>query len=298
MNVNLHHLQLFYFVAKARGVSAAVKIIPYGIQQPAVSQQLIQLEEALGVKLFERRPFSLTPAGESLYRFVSKFFDNLEGELESLKDEAGIRIRFGCPTVISAKYLPKLIGSIIKKHPEIRPNIHEYNGNANFAALINREIDIAISFTDMSRSKAVESKVIAEWPMALVVPANHRFIEQGFWPKSDFAKEKWIAIQESTGGTQELREGLSQFGIAPEIIASTDSVEAALSYVEMGLGVTLMVQPPPSMLEKLNIASIPLPDIFGKIKLSIAWHRECLLDEKILNFVCKTASGIANRIYD
>lgn len=52
MNVNLHHLELFYYVAKAKGISQAVKIIPYGIQQPAVSQQLMKLEDSLGVKLF------------------------------------------------------------------------------------------------------------------------------------------------------------------------------------------------------------------------------------------------------
>ena len=50
MNVNLHHLRLFHYVADAKGISAAVKIIPYGIQQPAISQQLLQLEEELGVK--------------------------------------------------------------------------------------------------------------------------------------------------------------------------------------------------------------------------------------------------------
>src|SRR5690242_9532767 len=66
-NMNIHHLELFYYVARHGGITEAVRNIPYGIQQPAVSGQVGQLEEYLGVVLFQRRPFSLTPAGQKLY---------------------------------------------------------------------------------------------------------------------------------------------------------------------------------------------------------------------------------------
>ena len=90
MNVNLHHLELFYYTAKAKGISNAVKIIPYGIRQPAISQQLMKLEEEAGTRLFERKPFALTPAGERLYRFLSRFFDNIESELAMLGEDAPV----------------------------------------------------------------------------------------------------------------------------------------------------------------------------------------------------------------
>ena len=53
--LNIHHLELFYYVARHRGISEAVRNMPYGIQQPAVSAQLLQLEDHLGVTLFQRR---------------------------------------------------------------------------------------------------------------------------------------------------------------------------------------------------------------------------------------------------
>src|SRR5205085_12276845 len=67
-HMNIHHLELFYYVARHGGIMEAVRNIPYGIQQPAVSGQVAQLEEQLGVTLFQRRPFSLTPAGKKLYQ--------------------------------------------------------------------------------------------------------------------------------------------------------------------------------------------------------------------------------------
>ena len=55
-----------------------VRNIPYGIQQPAVSGQVAQLEQFLGVTLFQRRPFALTAEGEKLYKFIQPFFSNLD----------------------------------------------------------------------------------------------------------------------------------------------------------------------------------------------------------------------------
>src|ERR1700690_2902158 len=75
--MNIHHLELFYYVARHRGISSAVRHMPYGIQQPAVSSQILLLEQDLGVRLFERNPFRLTPAGEELDNFVRPFFENL-----------------------------------------------------------------------------------------------------------------------------------------------------------------------------------------------------------------------------
>lgn len=178
MNVNLHHLELFYYTAKAKGISNAVKIIPYGIRQPAISQQLMKLEEEAGTKLFERKPFALTPAGERLYRFLSRFFDNIESELATLGGDAPIRFRIACPSIISAKYLPKLIGELTAKFPKLRPNVFEADGVQCLARLNRKEVDVAIAFSVQYKSKSLEIMNLAKFPMALVVPVGHRFAQK------------------------------------------------------------------------------------------------------------------------
>ena len=91
--MNVHHLELFFYVAKYEGITAAVRKMPYGIQQPAVSGQILQLEDNLGVKLFNRRPFSLTPAGDDLYDFIYPFFSQLKQVEEQLKGEESKHLR-------------------------------------------------------------------------------------------------------------------------------------------------------------------------------------------------------------
>jgi len=77
INMNPHQLELFYHVAKSKGVSRAVRQMPYGIQQPSISAQVNALERDLGVTLYERRPFKLTPSGEELFKFVEPFFGRI-----------------------------------------------------------------------------------------------------------------------------------------------------------------------------------------------------------------------------
>lgn len=295
MNINLHHLLLFYYVVKAEGISAAVRIIPYGIQQPAVSQQIIQMEDEFGVRLFNRRPFSLTPAGERLYRFISPFFEGLEPCLASLKETSRTLVRLGCPAVISAHYLPELVALLLERYPNIQPNVVELEGTSIYGALLNREIDIAITMAALPRSKAIETKKLLTIPLCMVLPEDHLFLKEGFWPKSDFAKVKWIALQEQTGATRDLREGLSQFGISPEFVASTNSVEAVLNYVSMGLGIALMARPPKYLLTPKRLKALPVVDIFGQADLRIAWCRNLKIDDKIIKYVLATACKLTEK---
>src|ERR1044071_7963576 len=93
--MNVHHLELFYYVAKHGGISAAVRHIPYGIQQPAVSGQMRALEENTGAKLFERTPFRLTPAGEKLFAHVQPFFEQLDALAADLRGGVQAELRIG-----------------------------------------------------------------------------------------------------------------------------------------------------------------------------------------------------------
>ncbi len=115
--MNVHHLELFYYVARHGGIMPAVRNIPYGIQQPAVSSQIAQLEEFLGATLFQRRPFALTPPGEKLFEFIRPFFSNLEKVADELQGGQARHIRIGASTIVLREHLPELFRDVRKKFP-------------------------------------------------------------------------------------------------------------------------------------------------------------------------------------
>src|SRR5918993_1729487 len=98
LGLNVHHLELFYFVARAGGITASLKLIPYGIQQPAVSLQVAQLEDAIGVRLFQRKPFSLTPTGRQVYEFIAPFFGGLPDLAAAVRGQTVQRLRLAAST--------------------------------------------------------------------------------------------------------------------------------------------------------------------------------------------------------
>ena len=92
---NSHYLMLFYHVARHGGISRALPHMPYGIQQPALSGQLLKLERDLGVTLFVRQPFSLTPAGRLLFEHTREFFEPLDSLIEKLQQPEVPALRLG-----------------------------------------------------------------------------------------------------------------------------------------------------------------------------------------------------------
>src|SRR5687767_923377 len=115
--MNIHHLELFYHVARHGGITAAVRHMPYSIQQPAVSSQIRQLEIHLGVKLFERQPFQLTAEGEKLNAFAAPFFDRIDSVGASLSARARAQLRISASELVLRDHMPAVMKRVKPKHP-------------------------------------------------------------------------------------------------------------------------------------------------------------------------------------
>src|SRR5947207_444911 len=118
--MNVHHLELFYYVARHGGISPAVRHMPYVIQQPAVSAPMRTLEEDIGTKLFERTPFRLTPAGEKLFSHAEPFFSNLTAVAQRLQQKALPHLRVGASDVVLRTHFPVVLERLRHHHPKVR----------------------------------------------------------------------------------------------------------------------------------------------------------------------------------
>lgn len=143
--MNVHYLELFYYVAKYEGITRAVRKMPFGIQQPAVSAQILKLEEELNVTLFQRRPFALTDDGNTLYQFIQPFFSKLPQIASELQGKEKQHLRLGASQTILAHYLPVLLKRLRKDQPNIRLNLQQVGPAEAEKLLLDNEIDIAVS---------------------------------------------------------------------------------------------------------------------------------------------------------
>src|SRR5437016_3063734 len=138
----------------------AVRNIPYGIQQPAVSGQVAQLEESLGVVLFRRRPFVLTPAGEKLYQFIEPFFSNLDGIANDLQGGKVRQIRIGASTIVLRDHLPGFLLKLRAKFPQLTVSLRE-GYQAELETLLQAdELDLAITLIERKSAPGIHTTAL------------------------------------------------------------------------------------------------------------------------------------------
>jgi len=177
--MNIHHLELFYYVAKHGGISTAVRRIPYGIQQPAVSWQLLQLERYLGVSLFVRRPFALTDSGERLFRHVAPFFEGL-GEVEiSVRQGSEGVLRIATAEKVQRDYLPAILSRLKERFPRLALGLITARLPEAEVLLAEQKVDIGVGELSGKRSAGVHAVELVRLEPVLLVPKKSRWRSAG-----------------------------------------------------------------------------------------------------------------------
>jgi DNA-binding transcriptional LysR family regulator len=276
--MNVHHLELFYFVAKHGGIMPAVRNIPYGIQQPAVSAQVAQLEEFLGVTLFQRRPFVLTPEGEKLFAFCQPFFSNLDKVAAEFQGGQARHFRIGASTIILRDHLPRLLDGVRKKFPKLKVSLREGYPAQLEEMLAKDEIDLAITLIDGKPAAGFQSLVLLELPMVLLVENNSKIKSAAELWSRDKIDEPLISLPAQEALTKRFGARLQELGVEwfPAIEAS--SAGLIETYVASGLGIGVSVHVPAKPLPK-NVRALPLPD-FPPAVIGAMWRgkKSALLD--------------------
>ena len=198
--MNIHHLELFYFVAKYEGITAAVRKMPYGIQQPAVSGQILQLEEKLKVKLFNRRPFALTAAGEELYDYIYPFFSRLGDLEEKLRGEEGRHLRLAATGSALRNHLPDVLEALKKQEPDLKLSLREVAPSDVHGMVISQQVDVAIGVLGGKMSEGMKCESLLRIPTVLWVPAKSRVKSwRDFLEKDPYSKKGWIGKEPLIG---------------------------------------------------------------------------------------------------
>jgi DNA-binding transcriptional LysR family regulator len=264
--MNVHHLELFYYVARHGGVSAAARAMPYGIQQPAISAQILQLEDALGVTLYQRRPFQLSREGQTLYDFIAPFFAGLTEMGDRLRGGGENRLRIAAAEVVQRDYLPELFVRMRRRMKGFHFTL-TYGRQQEIEALLGaQEIDIGLS-TLMEKTVAnIESRELMRLPMALLVPTQSGLTKAAEIFEQDRIDLPLIALEARDVVSRSFQTTLRQRGIEWLPSLEVGSLDLVLRYVVEGFGAGLVLRHPrielPANVKVLALDDFP-PLCFG-----------------------------------
>jgi DNA-binding transcriptional LysR family regulator len=272
--VNIHHLELFYHVAKHEGITAAVHKMPFGIQQPAVSGQLLQLERELGVKLFNRRPFALTPAGEELYDFVHPFFSRLVEVESRLRGEERRHLRIAASASVLRYHLPDLLAEMRAEEPELRLTLREVEPALLHGLLASQQVDLAVRILHGRPAEGLKAVELLKLPLVLLAPEAwpiRRFsdlLEDDPDSKGKISKYPLVSLPADDIVSQIFQEALDerQVNWHPSVEANALDVieEYATRGFGVGLGVAIPGRKPAPGLRTVSLTGFP-PLVVGAL---------------------------------
>jgi DNA-binding transcriptional LysR family regulator len=243
--------------------------MPYGIQQPAISGQLAQLEKTLKTKLFHRRPFAFTPAGAKLFAAIEPFFAGLTELPDQILRHATQRLRLAAPAIILRDYLPKIFVDYKRRHPDFRLTLHDANQAIAEELLRKREIDLAITELEGRPASSVNSCILLRLPLMLVIPRRATFRTLTDFFRSGTPSQSLISLPPDEVISKHFQSELRKLGLGWTAAIEVSSLELVELYTSLGFGVGLSVAIP-GLQRKRGLRVLPLRK-FEPLTIAALW---------------------------
>jgi len=243
MNLEIRHLKLIAAIAETGSMTRAGNCLH--LTQSALSHQLRDAEEQLGVPLFERgnRKMSLTPAGRRLLQAARTVISELESAHQEIKARKAvgqglIRLSTECYTVYH--WLPARLKLFQQRFPSVEFQLVVEATDNPLEALLEGQLDVAIACTHV-RNRKIRYTTLFEDEMLVIASPNHRVARKKYVEPPDFAGETVIIYPPKEESTL-LNKILAPAGVWPRKIQEVTLTEAIVEMVKGGLGLALLAR--------------------------------------------------------
>lgn len=261
MHVTLRQLQVFEAVARLGSFSRAGEEIH--VTQPAVSKQIRQLQEEVGMPLLEQvgRKVCLTDAGRELLAACSEWLDTWNRFEQSIADMKGLKQgRLRIAVVTTAKYfMPRVLGPFCTEYPGIDVTLEVINRNRLLERLGHNEDDLYVMGVPPDGWE-IESQPLMENNLVVIAPRGHRLAGRRRIPFAKLAAEAFIAREEGSGTRMTVERVFAERGVHFRVRMELGSNEAIKQAVAGGLGLAVLSQ---NTLGDLAVEELAVLDVTG-----------------------------------
>lgn len=239
----LHQLQILEAIARHGSFTRAAEELE--LTQPTVSQQIKRLTQTIGLPLFEQlgKQIYLTAAGQEVLAasaIISEKFAELEIAIDEIKGLKQGRINLVAST--TAKYfVPRLLGTFRRKHPDIELALHITNQEGVLARLARNQDDLYFTGRPPSDLE-IELRPILENPLVVVAPSNHPLAGKTNIALKELATEPFIFREAGSGTRSVVEHFLAENRVAVDVVIELSSNEAIKQAIAGGLGISVLSQ--------------------------------------------------------
>lgn len=271
--------QIEYFIAVAEELHFGRAAQRLQMTQPPLSQQILQLEKELGVKLFERskRHVELTNAGKVFLQEVRHVLTQLEQAKSAAQSaQLGMLGRLVLGFVGSATFdiLPNVVRAFQEQYPHVDLDLHEMPTPMQVEAFRRKSIDIGFVRTPIEDPLLSLVSIHQETCIA-VVPRKHPLAQRAFISMEDLSAERFILVEREVWPSwyDDIVAKCRDAGFSPSVRQNVKEIQTIIGLVAAGLGVSIV----PSSTTNLYTRDVAYVNIEGnapRVEMSIAWRTD------------------------
>lgn len=271
--MELRHLRYFVAIASERHFTrAAAKL---GIAQPPLSQQIRQLEDELGTRLFTRtaRGVVLTAAGEAFLPHAEAAIRDVERATSDARrvsrgDLGTLRVGFTSAASLNP-LVPKVISAFRRSYPDVELRLVVHPTTLLLAQLSQDIIDAAFARPTTTQRESLRALPLPSEHLWIAVPTGHPLASRKRIRLSVLRNEPFILYPRANGSLlyDSIIAACQNAGFSPRIVQEAPEMASMVGLVAAGVGVTLV----PESIRQLRPTGVRYVRISGQTPLAMLW---------------------------
>ncbi|MDE1993751.1 MAG: LysR family transcriptional regulator [Rhizobiaceae bacterium] len=219
------------------------------ISSSAVSQQIAQLEDEVGIALVERRGrgVKLTPAAKRLVVHADRIFGIVEEaktDIAELQDTVAGDLRIAAQPSAAMSFIPKAMRQLAIDHPHLDVMITTMGPMEGMAALRGWQADVIViddmQIDPQSLEDVVDTLFLCHDELHVLLPAGHRLECEPVIELVHLRHERWALDIATSAYAKALRQACNEAGFEPVINGNSDGFEVVFALVEAGCSISVM----------------------------------------------------------
>ncbi|MBV9877987.1 MAG: LysR family transcriptional regulator [Verrucomicrobia bacterium] len=286
--MELRHLRYFKAVAEELNFTRAASRLR--VAQSAVSSQIQDLENELGVVLLERsrRRVTLTAAGEAFVQASERILRSVEDASRQARrighGEYGT-LAVGFIGSQSHEWMPRVLKRFRTKYPEVEVTLMEIHPSQQLEALLARTLDVGLVGPISGKPPpGLRLECFSEeWPF-VGMPNDHRFARLQKVALAQLKDEPFIFTSEKNSPSYRtlISRMCERAGFIPRVVQEVDRARTGVQYVAAGFGISIFAEHI-SRLPAPGVRFVPLSGPVQKMRYGIAWRKGS--EEVVTRFV-------------
>ena len=274
--MEFRHLRYFLAVADALHFTKAAEGLP--VSQPALSAQIKQLEQEVGVPLFDRvgRSVQLTRAGSIFREHARRALREMELAQVAIAEEEGLQrgtLTVGVVQTVNAYLVPEIVGRFSALYPHVSLKLDELSGPDIEAGVKSGLLDLGIGFVPVV-SDRLETHPLFEEDFVLIASPRHRFATRRRLPLAFLVDEPLVLLPDLFCTRRLLNASFEQAGIVPKVTVEMNSIEGILATVKTSQLATVLPRLSLGLERHDGLCGIPLTNPTPRRGLGLLWKKD------------------------